>query len=138
MLGAVAHLGERLHGMEKVASSSLVSSTISRIQSKYKIFTLFLCRFLTKMVKNSKIHTILKIAKFRLVCIINEKMVYVKILHHHKRKAVTIMLINTCYCFFNPSNSTMWEFNSYPILFLIFDEYGNKFSICSLFIFFNT
>lgn len=28
MLGAVAHLGERLHGMEKVASSSLVSSTI--------------------------------------------------------------------------------------------------------------
>lgn len=30
MLGAVAHLGERLHGMEKVASSSLVSSTISK------------------------------------------------------------------------------------------------------------
>ena len=31
MLGAVAHLGERLHGMEKVASSSLVSSTIIRL-----------------------------------------------------------------------------------------------------------
>ena len=58
------------------ASSILAAPAISRIQSKYKIFTLFLSRFLTKMVKNSKIHTILKIAKFRLVCIINEKMYY--------------------------------------------------------------
>ena len=75
------HIGVSYNGSTPVsktvnAGSIPVTPAISRIQSKYKIFTLFLCRFLTKMVKNSKIHTILKIAKFRLVCIINEKMYY--------------------------------------------------------------
>ena len=30
--GAVAHLGERFHGMEEVASSSLVGSTIMKLK----------------------------------------------------------------------------------------------------------
>lgn len=43
MLGAVAHLGERLHGMEKVASSSLVSSTIfNKLGDTYNRIAFFL------------------------------------------------------------------------------------------------
>ena len=42
MLGVVAHLGERLHGMEKVASSSLVSSTIRKYRFDTNVIKLFL------------------------------------------------------------------------------------------------